>query len=87
MQDAFMTQVAETAMAVYNFNLFANDNVSKDGEEGEDSREGRLAVDDPKRHMVDFQAIRQVPNACPTGIRMGYDYDFVAAVDQLLVYW
>lgn len=84
MQDSFVTQAAQTGMAVDDLNLLADDNVAEDGEEGKDSREGGLAVDDKKGHMVDLEAIGQVADASATLVLMCDDDDLVATVNELL---
>lgn len=70
---------------MYNLNAFANDDVPKYGEEGEDGGECRLAVDDEEGHVVDFEAIGQVSHTCSTGVGMGNDNDFVSTIDEFLV--
>jgi hypothetical protein len=70
-------------MAMYNLDLFSNDDVAKDGEEGEDGRKGGFAVDDEKRDMVDFEAIREIAHASSPFVCVRYDDDFVSSVDEL----
>ncbi len=79
-----MAEVAETGMAMDDLNLLANDNVSKDGKEGEDGRKGRFPVDHKEWNMVDFEAIGEVTNAGPAGVCMGDDNDLMAAIDKFL---
>ena len=81
MQYGLMAQTTETSMAVYYADIFANDDVSEYGEEGEDGRKGGFAVNDPEGNVVDFQAVGQVANASPTSVGVCYDDYFVAAVD------
>lgn len=84
MQDSFMAQTAETSMAVDNFDSFAYDNVAEHWEEGEDSGEGRFSVDDEERHVVDFEAVGEVPYTCSAGVCVSDDYDFVPTINEFL---
>jgi hypothetical protein len=72
-------------MSVYDSNALADDDVSEDREEGEDSREGCLAVYDPERDVVDFETIGQVSHAFSTLVGVRNDDDFVSAIDEFLV--
>jgi len=81
MQYGLMAQTTKTGMAVYDADVFADDDVSKYREEGEDGRKGGFAVYDPEGDVVDFQAVGQVANASPASVGVCYDDDFVAAVD------
>ena len=81
MQYGFVAQATETSMAVYDADVFADDDITKDWKEGEDGREGSFAVYDPERNVVDFQAVGQVANASPASVGVCYDDYFVAAVD------
>jgi len=58
MQNRLVAQTTETSMAVYDADIFADDDVSEYGKEGEDGREGGFAVYDPEGNVVDFQAVR-----------------------------
>ena len=69
-------------MSMNNLDLFPNDNVSEDGEKGEDRREGRCAVDDKEWNMVDFETIREVSNAGSSIVGVCNHYDFVSAIDE-----
>lgn len=71
-------------MAMDNLNLFPNDDVPEDRKEGEDGGERCLAIDDKEWYVVNLEAIGKVSNACPSSIGMGYDYDLVAAIYELL---
>jgi plastocyanin len=84
MQYGLMTQAAKTGMSVYYFNALANHDVAKDGKEGEDRGEGRLAIDDEEGNVVDFEAIGQVPYACSPGVGVCNDDDLVSAIDEFL---
>jgi len=81
MQYGLMAQTTKTGMAVYDADVFANDDVSEYGKEGEDGRKGGFAVYDPEGDVVDFQAVGQVANASPASVGVCYDDYFVAAVD------
>jgi hypothetical protein len=84
MQYSLIAQTAQTGMSVYDLDALANDDVAEDGEEGEDGRKGRLAVYNEKRHVVDFEAIGEVPHASPASVSMGDDDDLVTAVNEFL---
>jgi hypothetical protein len=70
-------------MAMYDLNLLSNDNVPENWEEGKDSWEGRLAVDDEERDVVNFEAIREVSDAGPPFVCVRDDNHLVPSVDQL----
>lgn len=57
--------------------------IAENGEEGEHGGEGRLAVNDEEGDMVDFEAIGEVADPRTAFIGVGYDDDFVPAVDEL----
>lgn len=84
MEDSLLTETAQASMSMDNLNLFADDNVSKYGEEGKDGGHCRLAVDDEEGHMVDLESVCEVADPSATLVCMGDDNDFVSAVDQLL---
>jgi hypothetical protein len=71
-------------MAMHNLNLLPYDDVPKDGEKRKDGRERSFAVNDKKGHVIDFKTVGKISNACPPGIRMGYDDYFVSTVDEFL---
>lgn len=71
-------------MAVDNLDFLADHNIAKNGKEGEDGREGCLAIDDEEGDMVDFQPVGQVAHTTATLISMSNYYNFVATVDELL---
>ena len=71
-------------MTVNDLNLFSDDDVAEDWEEGEDGRERGLTVDGPEWNVVDFEAIGEVADSCPSLVCMGYDDDFVASIDEFL---
>lgn len=54
MQDCLVAQTTETGMTVYDADVFSDDDVSENREEGEYGREGGLAVYDPEGNIVDF---------------------------------
>lgn len=72
-------------MAVNNLYLFADDYIAKYGKERKERRHRSLTVDNEKRDMVDFEAIGEVPYTGAAFVRVGYDDDFMAAVDQFLL--
>ena len=84
MQYCLVAQIAETGMPVYNFDALPYYDIAEYWEKGEDGREGRFAVDDEERDVIDFQAIGEVSNTRPSGICMRYDYDFVTTINEFL---
>lgn len=84
MKNSFVTEAAQACMAMYNLNLLTNHNVSEDREEREDRRHGRLPIDHEEGDMVYFEPIGEVANAGSSLVGMGYDDDFMAAIDKLL---
>lgn len=65
-----------------NFYALPNHNVAEDGKEGEDGGEGGLAVYHKEGDMVDFEAVGEIADSRATLVGMGYDDDFVTAVDK-----
>lgn len=80
-----MTETAQTCMAMDDFDLFPNNNVSKDREKREDCRHCRLAVDNPKWNVVDFEAIREIMNASPAFVSMRDHDNFVTSINEFLL--
>jgi len=70
-------------MSMHDLDLLSNYDVAKDGEEGEQARKCRGAVDDQKRDMVDLQAICEISDASPSLVGMGYDNNLMPSVDEL----
>ena len=78
-----MTQTAQASMTMNNFDFFSYDDVTKDREEGKDSRHSRFSIYDQKGNMIDFKAISKVSNTSTTLICV-CDYDnFVPTIDEL----
>ena len=77
-----MAKTAQTGVTVDDVDLLADHDVSEYGEEGEDGREGGGAVDDGEGDMVDLDAVRKISDPFPVGVRMRYDDDLVAPIDQ-----
>ena len=73
-------------MAVYDFYLLTDKDLSQDWEGAEYSRESGAPVDDPVRQMIDLDTVREVPNTCTIWrvVGMGDDDDTVAAINQFL---
>ncbi len=86
MQDGLMAEAAQALMSVNDLDLFPNYNIPKDREEREDRWHRCLAIDDQKRHMINFKAIRQVSDARAALISMGYNDNFMAPVDKFLAH-
>lgn len=68
---------------MHNFNLLSHDDISKDRKEGKYCRKSSLSIYGQKRHMIDFEAIRQVADAGSSFVSVSYDNNFVASVDKL----
>jgi hypothetical protein len=83
MQYSFMAETAQTSMAMYNLNLFSNDDIPKYGEEGEDGWERSCAVHNQKWDMVDFQTIREVSYTGATFVCVCDNYHLVSSIDEL----
>lgn len=79
-----MAQATQTGVSVDNLDALPDDNVAKDGEEGEDCWKGGLAVDDEKGDVVDFQAIGEIANSGTALVGVGDYDDFVTAVYEFL---
>ena len=75
-----MAETTETGMTVNDLDLFANDNVAKDREDGEHGRHRSFSIDDQERHMVDLEAIREIVNTGPAFVCIGYHDDFVSSI-------
>lgn len=84
MQDCLMTEATQALMPMNNLDLLSNDNVPEDGEEREHCWHGCLPINDQKGYMVDFQAVRQIPNASAALVSMSDDDYFMPPVDQFL---
>lgn len=78
-----MAQIAQARMAMHDLDLFSNDDIPKDWEEGEDGGKGSCAVDDEKWDMVDFEAIREISHPRSPIVGVCYDDDFVSSIDKL----
>jgi hypothetical protein len=72
---SLVAQVTDASVSVDYLDLFADNDVTEDWEEGEDGREGGLAVDGPEGDVVGFDAVCEVTDA---------GYDFVPAVYEFL---
>lgn len=84
MQDGFVTEAAQTLVAMDNLDLFSYDNIAEDREEGEDGGHRGLAVNDKVGDMVDLQAVGQVSDAGPAPVCMCDDDDLVASIYEFL---
>ena len=82
MQYGLMTETAQTGMPVHDLNLFPQNDVPEDGEEGEDGREGAFSIDDQEGNMIDFESVREVSDSGATFVGMRDDDDLVPAVNQ-----
>lgn len=70
-------------MSMYNLNLFSQYYIPEYWKEAEHGWECRGAIDDQKRDVINFQAIRKVAYACSSLIRVRYDYNFMSTVYKL----
>lgn len=84
MQNRFMTETAQAGVPVHYVNLFADNDVSEYGEEGEDRRHSRLAVYDEEGNVVDLESIGEVPDSGAPLVCMGNDDHFMAAINEFL---
>lgn len=69
-------------MAMHDFNLLSDNDVSEGWEERKDGRERCSAVYNEERHMINFKAIREVAHASSTFIGMRYNDNLVAPIDK-----
>jgi hypothetical protein len=83
MNDCLVAKVAQTPVAVYNFNLFANDYVSKNWEKGKDGRKGGGEVDYKKWDVIDFESVCEIADASTSLVCVGDDDYFVTSIDEL----
>lgn len=83
MEDSLVTQTAQACMPMHDLNLLSQNDISENREEGKDSRESSFPVDDKERHMIDLEAVCEIPNTSSPFISVGDDDDFVATVDEL----
>ena len=84
MKYGFMAETAQAGVSVHNLNLFPDDNVSEHGKEGKDRGHGRLSVYNEEGHMVDLEAIGEIPHSGSSFVCMGNYDDFVATIDEFL---
>lgn len=83
-QSGFPAETAERSMAMYNIDLFTDNDVAEYGEERKDGWERGRAVDDEEGHIVDLEAVRQVAYALAILVGVSYDHDLVPSVDESL---
>lgn len=69
-------------MSVDDLDFFSDDDVSEDEKKGEDGWEGGFSIDDEEGDMVYFEPIGEVADPGAALVGVGYDHDFVAAVDE-----
>jgi len=70
-------------MAMYDFNLFSEHDIAEDGKEGKHCRKRRGTIYDEEGDIVDFEAIRKIPDTGSFIVGMSDYYNFVSAVDEL----
>jgi len=78
-----MAETAQACMAMHDLDLLPYNDVAKYWKERENCRESRGSIDDKERDMVDFEAIGEVSDASSAFVRMRYNDDLVASIDQL----
>ena len=78
-----MAKAAETGMAVHNLNLFPQNNVTEDGEKGENSGKGTFSINDQKGNVINFEPVSEVSDACTALVGMRDDHNLMATVDEL----
>ena len=81
-QYRLMTETAQTGMAMYNLNLFSDEDIPEDWKAREDGWEGGCAVDHKKWDMVNFQTVGEVSYTGSAFVCVCYNYDFVASIDE-----
>lgn len=84
--DCFMTETTQTSVTMHDLDLFSDDDIAEDGKEREDCWKRGLSIYDEKGNMIDFKAISEISDSCAAFVGMGYDDDFVAAVDEILIW-
>jgi len=67
---------------MYDLNSLPNDDIAEDWEEGEDGWKGRGSIDNQEWNMIDLEAIRKVPDACPSIICVSYNNNLMSSVDE-----
>lgn len=82
MQDGFVAETTQTAMAMHNLNLFSYNNVAKYWEEGEDGGKSRCTIDDEERNMVDLEPVREVSDSSSSFVCMSDYNDLVPSIDE-----
>ena len=83
--DGFMTQAAQTSVAVDDFNLLPDDDIAEDWKEGEDGWKRGFSINDEEGNMIDFETIGEISDSSTAFVCMGDDDDLVATVDEILV--
>ena len=51
-------------MTVHNLDLLTDEYLSQQRKRAEDRRKSRASIDDPVREVIDFDAVREVSDAC-----------------------
>ena len=81
-EDGFMAETAEACMTMHDLDALSDYDIAENRKKGEHSGHGGLSVDDQKGNMIHLEAICQVPNARPAFIRVRYDDDLVASINE-----
>ena len=78
-----MTEATQAGVAMNDFNLFSDDDVAENWEEGEDGWHSGLAVNDKERNVINLEAIGEVSNSSPAFVGMRDDDYLMTSVNQL----
>lgn len=84
MENSFSTEATQTGMAMNYVNLLSDDDIAEYGEEREDGRKCRFAVDDEEWNMVDLQSISEISDSGASFVCMGNNNDFMSSIDEFL---
>lgn len=85
-QNAFVAKIGKRRMAMYDLDVFPDEDLPQYWEAREDGWECCRAIDDPMRQMIDLDSVREVSD---TGARrvvvsVRYDDHSVPSIDQFL---
>ena len=83
MKNGFMAKITQAPVTMYDFNLFSDHDVSKDGEKRKHRWHRGFSIDDEKWNMIDFKAIRQIANALSALVCVSDDDNLVPAINEL----
>jgi hypothetical protein len=84
MENGLCAKATQAGMAMDYLNLLSDDDIAEYGEEREDGRECRLAVDDEEWNVVDLQSVGEVTDSSASFVRVGNNNDFVSPINEFL---